>query len=60
MRDAGYVGRISKLTSSACAECVTEPVERKSTPVSATARTLASVMPPDASVSARPLQSATR
>ena len=36
------------------AECVSAPIEMKSTPVSATARTLSSVMPPEASSFARP------
>ena len=44
----------SRLMSSAGAECVSRPIEMKSTPVAAIARTLSSVMPPDASTSARP------
>ncbi len=41
---------MSRPTSSDRAECVSQPSDIESTPVSATARTFASVMPPDASV----------
>ena len=64
--DAGEAERIhapftrtSRLMSRAFTECVMEPEERRSTPVSAISRTFSIVTPPDASVSARPLQMAT-
>ena len=44
---------------SAGAEWVSAPTEMRSTPVSAIARTVSSVTPPDASVSARPEAMAT-
>ena len=46
-------GSSSRLTSSAGAECVSAPTLMKSTPVSATARMVSSVIPPDASSDAR-------
>ena len=49
----------SSATSSAGAECVIHPTEMKSTPVSATFRTLARVIPPEASSRQRPAASAT-
>ena len=55
---AGYRYR-SRLMSSDGAEWVSAPTEMRSTPVSATARTVASVMPPLASVIARPPTRAT-
>ena len=50
----------SRLTSSAGAEWVSAPTLMKSTPVSATARTVSRVIPPLASSSARPPASADR
>ena len=47
-------GSSSRLISNAGAECVIAPTDMKSTLVFATARTVASVIPPDASVRARP------
>src|SRR5207244_6566366 len=51
--------RTSMETSSERAPCVSAPIEMKSTPVSAMERTVSSVTPPDASVFARPVTSAT-
>ena len=56
-RRVTHSGSSSRLTSSAGAECVSAPTLMKSTPVSATARTVSSVIPPDASSSARPATS---
>src|SRR6266511_3290929 len=49
----------SRPTSSEGAEWVRPPIDRKSTPVAATWRALARVIPPDASVRARPAAMAT-
>src|SRR6185295_10519975 len=58
-RDLGSGHPTSMETSRARAECVSAPIETKSTPVSAIARTLSSVTPPEASSLARPSVSAT-
>ena len=51
---SGYSIANSKLISSAGAECVSAPIEIKSTPVSAIARTVLKLTPPDASNNAWP------
>src|SRR5512133_3170265 len=58
-RDLGSGHATSMETSSARAEWVSAPIETKSTPVSAIARTFSSVTPPEASSLARPPVSAT-
>ena len=56
----GDHARTSRDTSRDAAECVSAPIEMKSTPVSAMARTLARVMPPDASSGTRPATNPTQ
>src|SRR6266508_199563 len=58
-RELGSRHRTSIETSSERAEWVSAPTETKSTPVCATAWTVSSVTPPDASVFARPPTSST-
>src|SRR5207247_9081184 len=57
--DLGRDHATSMETSRACAEWVSAPIETKSTPVSAIARTFSSVTPPEASSLALPPVSAT-
>src|SRR5690606_626701 len=47
--------QLSSPISSARALCVSQPIAIRSTPVAATAGAVSGVMPPDASVTARPL-----
>ena len=49
-RSKNHSGSISKLKSTAGAECVSAPTEIQSTPASANSLTFSSVIPPDASV----------
>src|SRR5258708_38486988 len=54
LRTQHYSRTILMDRSSACTECVNAPTEIRPTPVSATSRTVARVMPPDASSSTLP------